>query len=152
LLGIQSQLWTETVRNESIFDALFMPNLIVFAERAWAPRPEWLNLKGNAQIDAMHQAWNAFSNTLGQRQLPLIDQRLSPWAYDLPKAGGIIKENTLYLKQAFPGMELRYTLDGSVPTAQAIHYQKPIPIKANATVKVRVFNALGRGGKTIEVN
>jgi len=151
LLGIQSQLWTETVRNESIFDALFMPNLIVFAERAWAPRPEWLNRKGNVQLDAMHQAWNVFSNTLGQRQLPLIDRRLSPWAYDLPKAGGIIEENTLYLKQAFPGMELRYTLDGSVPTAQAKHYQKPIHIKTNANVKVRVFNALGRGGKTIEV-
>ena len=100
----------------------------------------------------MNQAWNLFSNTLGHRQLPLIDQRLSPWAYDLPKAGGLITKNTLYLKQAFPGMELRYTLDGSEPTAQSKLYQEPVAIDDNTTVKVRVFNALGRGGKTIEVN
>lgn len=152
LWGIQSQLWTETVRNESIFDALFMPNLIVFAERAWAPQPEWISLKEEAQIEAMNQAWNTFSNTLGQRQLPLIDLRLSSWAYDLPKAGGLIKDNKLFLKQAFPGMEMRYTLDGSVPTAKATLYRMPVSIDVNATVKVRIFNALGRGGKTIEIN
>lgn len=151
LWGIQSQLWTETVRDESIFDALFMPNLIVFAERAWAPRPQWISLKEEAQINAMKKAWNTFSNTLGQRQLPLIDQRLRPWTYDLPKAGGLIKDNKLYLKQAFPGMEIRYTLDGTVPTAKATLYQKPLTIDNDATIKVRVFNALGRGGKTIEI-
>lgn len=151
-LGIQSQLWTETVRNEMIFDALFFPNLIIFSERSWAPRPDWINLKGEEQIAAMNVDWNQFSNTIGQRQLPLIDQRLKPWAYDLPKAGAIIKQNKLYIRQAFPGMEIRYTLDGSLPTDQDALYQKPVEINPEAKVKIRVFNANRRGGKTIEIN
>ena len=151
-LGIQSQLWTETVGNEMIFDALFFPNLIVFSERSWAPRPEWITLKGEKQIPAMNVAWNQFSNTLGQRQLPLIDQRLKPWAYDIPKAGAIIKQNKLYIKQAFPGMEIRYTLNGSIPTEHDLLYQKPVKINPKAKVKIRVFNAKRRGGKTIEIN
>ena len=151
-LGIQSQLWTETVRNEMIFDALLFPNLIIFSERSWAPRPDWINLKGEEQIAAMNVDWNQFSNTIGQRQLPLIDQRVKPWSYDLPKAGAIIKQNKLYIRQAFPGMEIRYTLDGSLPTYQDALYQKPVEIEPEAKVKIRVFNAKRRGGKTIEIN
>ena len=32
-LGIQGQLWTETVRNEGIFDELMYPNIIFLAEK-----------------------------------------------------------------------------------------------------------------------
>ena len=42
LLGLQSQLWTETVRSVSIFDELLLPNLPVFSERAWSIRPHWM--------------------------------------------------------------------------------------------------------------
>jgi len=152
LLGIQSQLWTETVSTESIFDALFLPNLIVFAERAWAPRPHWTSLKGAEQIAAMNQAWNQFSNSLGQRQLPLVDLRLAPWAYDLPKAGGLFIDQKLHLKQDFPGMNIHYTLDNSEPSPQTPLYEAPIAVDPKSKVKIRVFNAQGRGGKTIEIN
>ena len=73
-------------------------------------------------------------------------------SYDLPKAGAIIKQNKLYIRQAFPGMEIRYTLDGSLPTYQDALYQKPVEIEPEAKVKIRVFNAKRRGGKTIEIN
>jgi len=49
-------------------------------------------------------------------------------------------------------MEIRYTLNGSIPTENDLLYKKPVKINPKAKVKIRVFNAKRRGGKTIEIN
>ena len=92
-LGIQSQLWTETITSEEIFDALLMPNLIVFSQRAWSQKEPWLELKtAKEQKPALEKQWNIFVNNIGQRQLPIINQLYGGIDFDLPKPGGIIKK------------------------------------------------------------
>lgn len=152
LWGIQSQLWTETVRTSAILDELLMPNLAVFAERAWAKRPNWFTDETEAQTEIMEKDWNLFSNALGQRILPMVEQQFESLQYDLPKPGAVIVQDTLKVRSPFPGLQIRYTLDGSTPTAQSKVYTEPIKIPASSQITLRTFGQNGRGGRTISLN
>ena len=97
LIGVQSQLWTETVTSIQKLDEMLFPNLIIFAEKAWAQRPSWLSITDNHQEELMREDWNKFINLLGQRTLPIIDSNLPEIQYDLPKPGAIILSDTLHV-------------------------------------------------------
>ena len=152
-LGIQSQLWTETITSEEIFDALLMPNLIVFSQRAWSQKEPWLELKtAKEQKPALEKQWNIFVNNIGQRQLPIINQLYGGIDFDLPKPGGIIKNGELLIKQQFPGLSIRFTLDGSEPKLLSQLYSKNIKLDAKSKVRFRSFDSRNRGGKSISIN
>ncbi len=152
LLGVQSQLWTETVRSASIFDELLSPNLPVFSERAWAARPHWMGMnRPDAQIKAMNLDWNLFANMLGQRSLPLLNSIYVDLAYDLPKPGAVIENDTLKVSVPFPGLRVRYTTSGLVPNQNDKLYHKPISIPKNSNIVLRTFDVSGRGGRAISL-
>ena len=149
-LGIQSQLWTETATEEAYFDRMLMPNLIVFAHRAWSVKEPWLEQDSAAtQQPLMNQAWNHFVNTIGQRHLPLLQDLFGFIAFDLPKPGGIIENGKLIVRQQFPGQEVRYTLNGNTPTINDPIYSAPIPVKKGTQITLRTFDTMGRGGNSI---
>ena len=152
LLGVQSQLWTETVRSASIFDELLSPNLPVFSERAWAARPHWMGMnRTDAQIKAMNLDWNLFANMLGQRSLPLLNSIYVDLAYDLPKPGAVIENDMLKVSVPFPGLRVRYTTNGLVPNQNDKLYHKPISIPKNSNIVLRTFDVSGRGGRAISL-
>lgn len=147
-LGIQSQLWSETLREEAILDALFMPNLPFFAERAWSTEPLWMKEKNpSRQKEKMEAAWNLFSNTMGQRMLPLIDQLYGGMSYHIPKPGAKFEDGYLLGKADFPGLVLRYTTDGSIPDHTAPTLTEKVKLNSKGIIHVRAFSASGRGGK-----
>ena len=151
-IGIQSQLWSETIVNEDIFDALFMPNLAVFSERAWSKKEKWTDEKNySKQSDEVDKKWNLFSNTLAQRHLNYIHSLYGGLAFDLTKPGAIISNDTLYIKTKFPGINIRYSTNGKTPTPESKEYISPVKIDPNDKIKVRTFDLNGRGGKIIEL-
>ena len=151
LIGIQSQLWTETVTSTQKLNEMLLPNLIIFAEKAWAQRPSWLSITDNHQEELMREDWNKFINLLGQRTLPLIDSNFPEIQYDLPKPGAIILADTLHVRTEFPGLIVRYTLDGTLPTPQSMMYTKPVFIKPETIIQLRTFDTNSRGGKGIKL-
>jgi hexosaminidase len=151
LIGIQSQLWTETVTNDRILDQMLIPNLIVFAERAWAKQPDWISNITAKQEQKLMKEWNRFLNLLGKRTLPVLHNRFPKFIYDLPKPGGIIKNDSLYVRSPFPGLQVRYSLDGSVPNHTSKIYQHPILIDSDDVVILRGFDTKLNGGKSIRV-
>ena len=151
-LGIQSQLWTETANSEKWLDELFMPNLIIFAQRAWSAKESWLEKSTlEQQKPLLNKSWNLFVNNIGQRHLAMINDLYGGIQHDLPKPGGIIENGILKVRQQFPGLEVRYTLDGSKPSENDPLYFKPITIKSNASISLRTFDTKGRGGRIIEI-
>ena len=55
-------------------------------------------------------------------------------------AGGFFNSNfEVSLTTATPGAEIRYTLDGSEPSANDALYQSPIPVTATTTLRARTF-------------
>ena len=153
IIGIQSQIWSETIRNEDILDYMFMPNIIVFSQKAWAQDPEWMKVSDKSKRDiTLDYEWNKFTNTIGQRVLPIIDNIYGGLNYDLPKPGGIIKNDSLYANSVFPGLNIKYTLDGSLPNIESMNYNNPVKLNQDDIVNLRLFDNKGRGGYPIQVD
>ncbi len=153
IIGIQSQIWSETIRNEDILDYMFMPNIIVFSQKAWSKDPNWMKIsdKSNRELTLDYE-WNKFTNTIGQRVLPIIDNIYGGLSYDLPKPGGIIINDSLYANSAFPGLNIKYTLDGSLPDNESMNYTNPVKLNQDDIVNLRLFDNKGRGGYPIQVD
>ena len=152
-LGIQGQLWTETVRNEEIFDELMYPNLIVLAEKAWSQQDQWTKNLSSKRIDEiMTKEWSYFVNTLGHRTLNHLSLLFDGVDFDLPKPGGFIKNDTLFVNSVFPGMNVRFSRDGSIPTSEDELYLKEIKVLPTESIVLRSFDQTGRGGRHIVVS
>ena len=54
---------------------------------------------------------------------------------------GLLKANV-----EFPGLDLRYTTDGSEPTIESSLFTEPVEV--SGTVKIRAFDAAGKGSRT----
>jgi hexosaminidase len=150
LIGIQSQLFGETVRTEHILNEMLLPNMLVFAERAWDSRPTWTSLPAEQQKAPMLEQWNVFANTLGQQAIPFLNHLFKNLNIHLPKPGGVIANDTLFVRTQFPGIKVRYSTDGSLPTANDKVYNNPIAVTNEAKIMLRAFDN-NKGGKAIKV-
>ena len=152
IIGVQSQIWSETIRNEGILDYMFMPNIIVFSQKAWSHDNSWMDVSNNdIKREKIDSEWNKFANNVGQRVLPMVDNIFGGLSYDLPKPGGKVINDTLYANTVFPGLNIKYTLDGSIPKESSENFKSPIKINDNDIVNLRLFNNKGRGGNSITV-
>ena len=152
IIGVQSQIWSETIRNEGILDYMFMPNIIVFSQKAWSHDNSWMDTSNNdSKREKIENEWNKFANNIGQRVLPMVDNIFGGLAYDLPKPGGIVANDTLYANTVFPGLNIKYTLDGSNPEFSSETFTSPIKINEGDIINLRLFDNTGRGGNSIIV-
>ena len=153
IIGIQSQIWGETIVDEDILDYMFMPNIIVFSQKAWSQDDSWMSISDKEiKNQTLEIEWNKFTNNLGQRVLPIVDEIFGGLSYDLPKPGGIIVNDSLYANTVFPGLDIKYTLDGTVPDSNSENYTTPLKIKTDDIVHLRLFDKKGRGGNDIKVD
>ena len=153
IIGIQSQIWGETIVDEDVLDYMFMPNIIVFSQKAWSQDDSWMSISDKEiKNQTLETEWNKFTNNLGQRVLPIVDEIFGGLSYDLPKPGGIIVNDSLYANTVFPGLDIKYTLDGTVPDSNSENYTTPVKIKTDEVVHLRLFDKKGRGGNDIKVD
>jgi hexosaminidase len=150
ILGIQGQLWSETIKGQDMLEYYALPKLLSLAERAWAPLPSWATVDiDEAREAALQKAWNVFANTVGQREFPRLDHRFDGFGYRIPPPGAVIEQGLLKANSAYPGLEIRYTADGSEPTASSPLYEGPVEVKGK--VKLKAFAKNGRGSRVVEI-
>ena len=148
--GIQANLFTETVREASRIDYLVMPRLAAVAERAWAADPAWATEADPARAALLQRAaWTGFVNALGQRVLPRLDLDGTGLAYRIAPPGLTLEGGKVSANHVLPGMVLRYTVDGSEPTATSTVVSGPIA--ASGTVRVAAFDRNGRKGDVASI-
>ena len=153
IIGVQSQIWSETIRNEGILDYMFMPNIIVFSQKAWSHDDSWMNITDlDLKRIKIQEEWNKFANNIGQRLLPMVDDIYGGLSYDLPKPGGKIVNDSLYANTVFPGLHIKYTLDGSIPLNSSETFISPLKVNEDEIINLRLFDNTGRGGNSIIVN
>lgn len=150
VLGIQGQLWSEALIDPERLEAATFPKLLGLAERAWAAQPTWATDSDETQRFAdLGKDWNQFTNTIGQKEMTRLDYLTGGVGYYIPPAGAKIENGKLYANTGFPGLSIRYTLDGSEPTAQSSEYTEPIEV--NGDVRLKVFSGGGNASRSVLV-
>lgn len=151
VLGIQGQIWCETIKGPQMLEYYVYPKQISLAERAWAARPDWAKIANLDDHDqAVQAAWNEFANRLGQRELPRLDSIFDGTPYRLPPPGAVVKNGKLEASTEYPGLVIRYTTDGSDPNAKSPEYTAPVAVKGS--VKLATFDTNGRASRVTTVD
>jgi hexosaminidase len=150
IVGIQAALWSETVKTPAQQEYLLLPKLLGMAERAWAPNPAWAVEKDDAAATRQYQqAWSNFANIVGKKELPRLARLNGGYQYRIPTAGAVVENGKVLANVQLPGMVIRYTVDGKEPTVKSPVYTAPVD--AGGVVKLKVFDSVGRGGRTVAV-
>lgn len=150
IIGVECQLWSETVKGRDMMEYYTLPKLIGFAESAWSAERTWENMSDRSTREkAIQDSWNIFVNTLAHKDLPRLNYLNEGYNYRIPLPGAVVENGMIKANVAFPGLTIRYTTDGSEPTDKSPIYKGSIQTTTN--VKLRSFDASGRGSRTVRV-
>ena len=128
IVGIEAPLWAEKILSPEQFEYKLLPKLLSVAERTWAKDPAWAVETNVAKSDELYsRAFSEFVSTVAARELPRLDSYAGGFAYRIPTAGAKVVSGKLMANAQFPGMTIRYTTDGTEPTASSPIYTEPIP-------------------------
>lgn len=148
IVGIEGLIWSETIHDDAALEYMVLPKIFGIAERAWAPDPAWATEKDPSISQKQYdKAWAEFVNTIGKRVLPRLDNTNGGYNYRIPTPGIKTENGQTLLNIQFPGLTIRYTTDGTEPTATSKIYTGPITEKGQ--VRARAFNSKGRGSRVV---
>ncbi|GGC07541.1 family 20 glycosylhydrolase [Dyadobacter sediminis] len=147
VLGIEAQLWSETIKGRDMMEYSVLPKLLGFSESAWSPERQWENVaEAAARGKMIAEGWNIFANSIAQKHLPRLKYVNGGYNYRLPMPGAVVENGMLKANVELPGLAIRYTTDGSEPTAASPAYAAPV--KVSGTVKLKSFDLAGRSSRT----
>lgn len=133
IIGVQGQLWAETIRSFSQVQSYMLPKIFGLALRAWNAQPEWDDAKPETFISA-----RASYNAKVCKELGVISRQGYNFHLGLP--GAKIEDGRLLVNTQYPGETVCYTLDGSEPTASSPVWTAPVAVPADVKlVKVKAF-------------
>ncbi|MCG8323154.1 MAG: carbohydate-binding domain-containing protein [Cytophagales bacterium] len=152
IVGLQAQLWSETVRGRDMLEYYILPKLLGFAHRAWQGQASWGNEPdADKRLALINEDWNRFANTLGQKEFEKLANWHGGYDYRIPPPGIREDNGMIYMNTAYPGLIIRYTTDGSEPTTTANLYDGAFNF-AGGTIKAKCFNTTGRSGLSTTIN
>ena len=130
ILGVQANLWTEHVRTEARVEHMIFPRAAAVAELGWSPA-------------AAHD-WRSFA----KRLVPQID-RYTALGIDYAGSAVAIRPDiefdqatnklTVSLSNEIGSDDIRYTLDGSVPSANSPRYREPLVLNLPTRLRAAAF-------------
>ena len=128
LMGVQGSMWTEFCNKPEDVDYLLFPRLAAVAEVAWTQpdKKDWaLFLKG---MDRYNEHL-AEKGIVYARSMYNIQHKVTP-------ENGVLQ---VKLECIRPDVEIRYTVDGSEPTASSSLYTDSLTVTAAQTIKSATF-------------
>lgn len=137
IVGVQGQLFAETIRNFDQVEYLLFPKMMGLAERGWNAHPAWEALSGAQEQQTFDRALATYYEVISEREMPYWKKKGTN--FRLPMPGLMVKEGELLANVAIDGAEVRYTTDGTEPTAQSALWQSPVKCDAGAVVKAKTF-------------
>jgi hexosaminidase len=136
IIGIQAQLWGETLRSFDEVQYMLLPKMMGVSERAWTAMPEWS--KDLADINAYNEARHQYNLKIGTRELPLL--KGMGYTFRVGPPGIKVVDGMLYINTQYPDELVTYTLDGSEPTVDSPRWTAPVPVKTQPQViKAKTF-------------
>jgi len=144
IIGIQGQIWGETIRGFYQVEYFFFPKSFGLFERAWNAEPEW----GNPYCAEKYMvARIRYANQIAQFELPRL-QRMGA-NFRVAPPGIIVRDGMLHANTIVPQGVIRFTTDGSVPTENSPIWTAPVAVDADV-IKAKTFY-LGKESVTINL-
>ena len=130
VLGVQANMWTEHTRTFARLQHNVFPRMAALSEIAWTPleRKDYDDFL--ARLPAQLQRYRALGIAYGQTALSVAMQR------EDDRVGGNV---TVELSNPLGYPDIRYTTDGSVPTAQSPRYEAALSMPVPSTLQAMTF-------------
>ncbi|MGC1523517.1 MAG: family 20 glycosylhydrolase, partial [Steroidobacteraceae bacterium] len=150
VLGLQANLWTEHMQTEERVQWMALPRAAALAEVGWSPaaRRRWPDFL--QRLVPMFARYRAFG-------LNYADSVFAPAAHISPAPAGIslILSNQLAAAtkaagDAAPFGDIRYTLDGTQPSARSPRYSAPLTLPVGTVIRAAAFLGTDRVSRTRE--
>ena len=128
ILGGQGNVWTEYLDTPQAVEYMAFPRMIALSEALWS---------GSKRKD-----FKNFVNRLElfKKRLDALEVNYANHLYEIKGAFDDSSSEPSYsLFTALEGQCIRFTTDGSNPTAKSLEFKKPILIRQNTTIKALVF-------------
>lgn len=140
LMGVQACMWTEFCNSPADVDYLLFPRLSALEEVAWTKpaRKNWASYL---------KAMDHFNEHLAAKGIVYARSMYNIQQTVTPKEGRLQVE----LDCIRPDVQVRYTMDGSVPTAQSPLYTKPLMLTEAKTIKAATFAGNEQLGQMLEL-
>lgn len=130
ILGLQANVWTEHMRTFARVQHAVFPRIAALAETAWSPmrKKDWESFVARlpAQLQRYQTMGIGYAQTPFEVRSTLVEDR---------KRNNV--EISLSNSLGYPDM--RYTTDGSEPSAGSIAYTGPFPLALPAELRASVF-------------
>jgi hexosaminidase len=127
ILGLQANLWTEHVRTLDYADRMLWPRAAIVAELGWSNlKKDWAEFSPRL-VEAM-QRWRRMGE--GFNVTPLEP---------LASFGGNDQALTVTLRQPAAIGELRFTTNGTPPSAQSPEYRQPLTLTPGTKLAAQAF-------------
>jgi hexosaminidase len=128
ILGVQGNLWTESVPNISRAQYMTWPRAAAVAEIGWtdASLQEYASFKGRMLAD------EARLDAMGVNYRPIEEDDLHDVVRMIPSDPTHVE-----IQPVVAGAEIRYTVDGSYPTRQSASYTGPLPVPPGNRVAIK---------------
>ena len=136
IIGVQAQLWGETLRSFDQVQYLLLPKMMGVSERAWTSIPEWS--RDLTDVKAYNDARHQYNLKIGTRELPLLHNQ--GYNFRVGPPGIKVENGMLLINSQYPDELVTYTLDGSEPAVDSPRWTAPVPLKSQPQViKAKAF-------------
>jgi hexosaminidase len=152
MTGVQANMWSETVRRDSLVEYMLFPRVLAVAERAWRRAPwepayrpgaSYSYGDGKVSMAALERDWNSFAAKMpaqfGALERAGIMYRLAP-------PGARIVDGTLEANSEFPGQPIEYRSAGGAWT----RYSAPVRVSGPVQLRTRTYDGQ-RASRVVEV-
>jgi len=138
IIGAQANLWTEQVPSEQRAEYMIMPRMTALAEKLWTNHDDYM-----AYLSRLNRHY-------ARLDLLKINYRLP----DLPvmEQYAFTDRTTLNLEKPLYNLQIRYTLDSTLPNVHSSVLPRPLVIDRSRLVRLAAFRTDGSRGDVYDIN
>lgn len=111
IIGMQGQLWSETVRNRQQMEQMIYPRIVALAERAWH-KADWEGQPQASESALFQQDWQHFLNLVVHQVLPDFDKQGIAFYVPPPRLKRLV--NSVVATNLLPGLLTEYSRDNGL--------------------------------------
>lgn len=150
--GAQANLWSETLRRDSLVDYMLFPRLLAFAERAWhaasweaAYQTGASYSYGDGKVDmmALKRDWSRFGSKMPEHLQQLAQAGIF---YRIAPPGARIVNGMLEANSEFPGQAIEYRVNGG----RWLRYSGTVHVSGKLELRTRSYDGR-RTSRIVEV-